>query len=107
MATLTEVTSANFDQSVLQAKGPVLVDFWATWCTSCIALMPKLEEIGAELGSQVTLVKVNTEEYPEIAVKYSVRGLPALLFFKDGEVKNFLTGNHPKATILDMLKGLI
>jgi thioredoxin 1 len=107
MATLTEVCTDNFNEVVLKAKVPVIVDFWATWCTSCKALLPKLEEISKEQDSKVLIVKVNAEDCEEVAANYSVRGLPTILFFKDGVLKNSLLGNQTKNTILEILSPLL
>ena len=94
MANLIDANNKNFEELVLKSKVPVLVDFWAEWCSSCKALTPKLETLAASLQGQATIVKVNAEDCPEIASKYMVRGLPSLLFFKGGEVKNSLFGVH-------------
>src|SRR5476649_1821233 len=99
MANLTEVKTSQFDEVVLRSKEPVIVDFWATWCGPCKALAPKLDELAAELGALSTIVKVNIEESPELAQRYAVRGVPALLFFKDGAAKKMLVGNQPKTAI--------
>jgi thioredoxin 1 len=107
MANLTEARGENFEQLVLKAQGPVLVDFWATWCSSCIALTPRLEEIAGTLAGKATIVKVNAEECPEIAAQYGVRGLPALLFFKNGQIVNSLSGNQSKAVIQSTLEQLV
>jgi thioredoxin 1 len=107
MANLTEVRTEKFDELVLGSKQPVVVDFWATWCGPCKALLPKLEEIASSLAGRASVVKVNIEESPEIAQRFSVRGVPSILFFKEGELKNALSGNHSKETILETLQPLL
>ncbi len=79
------VTDASFEQDVLQATGPVLVDFWAEWCGPCKMIAPSLEEIGAEFAGRLTVAKVNIDENPMTPNKYAVRGIPTLILFKDGK----------------------
>lgn len=106
MANLTNVTAANFDQAVLKAEGPVLVDFWAEWCGPCRALGPVLEEVAAENTGKVQIVKVNVDEAPEIANRFGIRGIPTMILFKGGEVKSTLMGNQPKAEIVKQINSL-
>jgi thioredoxin 1 len=96
MANLTNVNQSNFDDVVLKSGKPVLVDFWAEWCGPCKALAPVLDEIASEVGEKAELVKVNVDEAGELAQKYGIRGIPTLIFFKDGEVKSTLVGNHQR-----------
>jgi thioredoxin 1 len=106
MATLTNVTAATFEQAVLKADGPVLVDFWAEWCGPCRALGPVLEEVAAENTGKVQIVKVNVDEAPEIANRFGIRGIPTMILFKGGEVKSTLMGNQPKAEIVKQINSL-
>jgi thioredoxin 1 len=78
------VTDATFQDEVIAAPGPVLVDFWGEWCGPCRIISPALEEIAQELGGRLTVVKVNVDDNPEAPARYGVRGIPALLLFKDG-----------------------
>ncbi|MFZ4403518.1 MAG: thioredoxin [Pseudobdellovibrionaceae bacterium] len=97
------VSDGTFESEVLKSSKPVLVDFWAEWCGPCRALAPKLEEIATELSSKVTVVKVNVDENQQTPSRYGVRGIPALLLFKDGSEVGQLVGNHPKEAIVSFL----
>lgn len=100
MSNLISVTNESFEAEVLKSDKAVLVDFWAEWCGPCKALTPILEEISGEVEAKAKVVKVNVDEASELAQKYGIRGIPTLIFFKDGEVKSTLVGNQPKAEIL-------
>jgi len=86
MSTVKEVGADNFQNEVLQAAGPVVVDFWAEWCGPCRMLAPVVEKVADKLSGQLKVVKCNTDENQEIAVKYGVRGIPNLIFFNNGQV---------------------
>ena len=107
MANLTSVTAANFEQEVMKSDKPVLVDFWAEWCGPCKALSPILDEIATEMSGKANVVKVNVDQAADLAQKYGIRGIPTLIFFKDGEVKSTLIGNQPKAEIVKNITSLI
>lgn len=107
MANLTNVTSANWDQVVANSDKPVLVDFWAEWCGPCKALSPVLDEIATEMNGKAQIVKVNVDQASDIAQKFGIRGIPTLIFFKNGEVKSTLVGNQPKAEIVKNINSLI
>ena len=90
---------SNFNAEVLMLDGPVLVDFWAPWCGPCRAVAPELEKLAAQRAGSLTIGKVNVDEHPEIAAKYGVRGIPALMLFRDGELKGTLVGARPAEAI--------
>lgn len=86
------VTRETFQTEVLESDFPVLVDFWAEWCSPCKSMGPLLEQIEEELKGQAKVVKINVEDYPDLAVQYNVRSIPNFLFFKNGEVKDEFIG---------------
>ncbi len=98
MATKT-VTDASFASDVLNASGPVLVDFWAEWCGPCKMIGPSLEEISDELGDKVTIVKLNIDDNPDAPGKYGVRGIPTMILFKDGAPAETKVGAAPKSAL--------
>jgi thioredoxin 1 len=104
MATKT-VTDASFQQDVLGASEPVLVDFWAEWCGPCRMIAPALEEISNELGGKVTVAKINIDENPDAPAKYGVRGIPTMILFKDGQPAATKVGAAPKGQIQNWLEG--
>jgi thioredoxin 1 len=98
-----KVTDESFEQDVLKASKPVLVDFWAEWCGPCKQIAPALEQIAQELGGEVTIAKVNIEDSPTTPSRYGVRGIPTLMLFKDGQMASMKVGAMPKAKILEWL----
>ena len=103
MAELT-ITQQNFEQEVLLAKEPVLVDFWATWCGPCRMLAPVIEEIANEYAGKVKVGKVNVDDERELALEYGVSSIPTVMVFQTGEVKETSVGYRPKEEIEQLLK---
>ena len=98
-----ELTNENFDAEVLQSEQPVLVDFWATWCGPCMMLGPIVAEVAAEYAGRVKVGKVNVDNAPELAARYGITSIPALLLFRKGEVARTSVGFVKKADVVEML----
>ncbi len=92
-------TTANWDKDVIDHEGLVLVDFWAVWCGPCKMIAPTIEELSKEYGDKLKVVKLNTDENPDIASKYKIMGIPTLMFFKNGEKVDQMVGAVPKPQI--------
>ena len=98
------ITDSSFTSDVIEASGPVLVDFWAEWCGPCKMIGPSLEELSDELGERVTIAKLNIDENPEAPGKYGVRGIPTMILFKNGQPAATKVGAAPKSQLKGWLE---
>ena len=94
-----KVSDADFEAEVLNATGPVVVDFWAEWCGPCRMIAPALEEISKEMEGKVKIVKLNVDENPGIAGQFGIRSIPTLMIFKDGKLASQKVGAAPKGDL--------
>jgi thioredoxin 1 len=101
------VTSATWDQEVLKSTTLVLVDFWAVWCGPCRMVAPIVDEISKEYAGKLKVLKLNTDENPDIAGKYKIMGIPTLMFFKNGERIDQVVGAVPKAQLKSKVDALL
>lgn len=101
-----KITDANFAET-LNADRPVVVDFWATWCGPCRALAPVVEELAAEYDGKAVIGKCNVDENEDLPMKYGIRNIPTLLFFRNGELVDRLVGAAPKADIARKIDALL
>lgn len=103
MAEVKTLTSANFDQEVMQSALPVLVDFWAPWCGPCKMVGPVVESLAADYDGKLVVGNVNVDENKDLAVKFGIRGIPTLVIFKDGSEVQRVVGAQGKAQLQKMV----
>ena len=98
------ITDTDFDSEVLNAKGVVLVDFWAEWCGPCRQMLPILEEISKEMGDKVKICKVNVDESPDKAAELGIRSIPSIFLYKDGKQVDVKVGLNPKSAMVSWIE---
>lgn len=103
MGEMIAANEADFEEVVLKSDLPVLVDYWAEWCGPCKALAPILNELATEYDGEVKFVKLDIDENQAIAQKYGIRGIPTMMIFKEGEIKETLVGALPKNKIIEFI----
>ncbi len=103
---IVTVTGENYEEEVVQATVPVLVDFWATWCGPCQKLNPVIEALAEERGDQAKICKVDVDSNRDLAIKLGVKAMPTLIFFKDGEEKERVTGPLNQEALTEKLSAL-
>lgn len=107
MAKPVDVSEKTFDQDVLKAKTPMLVDFWAPWCPPCLAVAPILEELAEEYEGKIGIARLNVDEAPTLSARYGVSAIPTMLVFKEGEPIGQLIGFRPKAELKKALDEIL
>jgi thioredoxin 1 len=105
-STVIKLDESNFDREVTQDDKPVVVDFWAEWCGPCKMIAPLLDEVAREKAGSVKVAKVNVDENQSLSLKFNIRAIPALLFFKNGQLRDQVTGVTSKKDLLNRIDAL-
>ena len=106
MKNIIELTEQNFDAEVLNAAGPVLVDFWAPWCGPCKMQLPILEKLAGRVSGQAVVAKVNVDDAPKLAGRYGITSIPTLLLFKGGKVARQFVGLQMEAALVSAIEAV-
>lgn len=107
MARPVEVTDSNFEQEVIKSDKPVVVDFWAVWCGPCKLIAPIMEEFANEYDGKIKIAKVDVDNNPNIAIKFGIRSIPTILFFKEGKIVAQVIGALPKSHFQEKISKLL
>ena len=107
MANVTEISDQSFETEVLQSPVPVLIDFWAPWCAPCRAIAPVVEELAKEYQGKIKVVKLNVDDNPQTPQRYGVRGIPNLILFQGGNVREQIVGAVPKKRLVDAITAVV
>ncbi len=104
---ILEISDDSFETDVLQSETPVLVDFWAPWCGPCRAITPMIQELADKYGDKLSFTKFNVDDSPITPSKYGIKAIPTLIFFKDGNVAEQITGAISKAKLEEMILAVV
>jgi thioredoxin 1 len=105
-SSIIKLDESNFDRELTQDDKPLIVDFWAEWCGPCKMIAPLLDEVAREKAGSVKVAKVNVDENQSLSLKYNIRAIPALLFFKNGQLRDQVTGVTSKKDLLNRVEAL-
>ncbi len=103
MGKVIELTAENFDEIIKNSDKPILVDFWAAWCSPCRAMAPIIEEVAQKYGDKMSFAKINVDDHPEPGVKFQITSIPTFLIFENGEVKDRIIGAMTKEEFIKRL----
>lgn len=104
---IVEINEQTFEEEVIKSSQPVVVDFWAAWCGPCRSLAPIMEQVAKEYGGKVKFTKVNVDQNQALTARFGIKGIPTLLFFKDGQVVDQEVGFIPRNAVVEKIDGLL